>query len=65
MALVEETEIKMMLSLFKIVIATGDQSGAERRGNWLLERASQSDHIDVELKGKIREALKANEQVIL
>ena len=56
-AFVEETEIKMMLSLFKIAVATGDESGAERRGNWLGEKLDQSTEADEKLREQIREAL--------
>ena len=61
----DQTQVKMIEHLFEIAVATDDIQGTNERGAWLLERASQSHHIDAELKGKIREALKANEEVIL
>lgn len=61
----DETQIKMIEGLFEIALATEDIQGTNDRGAWLLERASQSHHIDAELQGKIREALKAGEEEIL
>ena len=50
----EKTKIGMIEDLFDIAVATDDVQDTTERGNWLLERASQSPHIDEELQQRIR-----------
>lgn len=64
-AFVEETEIKMMLSLFQIAVTKSDKKGAERRGIWLSEKLDQSPNISEELRVEMSEALRIYQEVIL